>query len=295
MRIITLSLLSTLLAAACLAQAPFPGTATQWQGFTRYDFPLAAPEPRAHGSQDPETASARLDGCCFHRDRTVTVVTPTKPAPGTPWLWRGEFFGAFATVDTALLKLGWHVVYLAAPNTFGSPDTMNRWASLYDELTLRHGFSPKPVLLGMSRGGLYVYNWAAAHPDKAGLIYGDAPVCDVNSWPGGKSPSKSKGSPKDWDLFKQVYNLTEQQALQWKGNPVDILAPIAKAHIPIIHVYGDADDVVPHDENTLVLKQRYEALGGHVELIAKPGVGHHPHSLEDPTPIVDYILAHRLQ
>ncbi len=251
------------------AQPPFPGKASEWQGFPRYDFPFA--------------------------DRTVTVVTPAQTAPGTPWLWRGEFFGAFATVDEALLKRGWHVVYLAAPNTFGSPDTMYRWARLYDELTLRHGFSPKPVLLGMSRGGLYVYNWAAAHPDKVGLIYGDAPVCDVKSWPGGKSPSKSKGSPKDWDLFKQVYGLTEEQALAWKGNPVDILAPIAKAHIPVIHVYGDADDVVPHDENTLVLKQRYEALGGHVEVIAKPGIGHHPHSLEDPTPIVDYILAHRLQ
>ena len=92
----------------------------------------------------------------------------------------------------------------------------------------------------------------------------------------------------------QVYGLTEQQALDWKENPIDILAPIAKARIPIIHVYGDADDAVPYQENTLILKQRYEALGGHVELIAKPGIGHHPHSLEDPTPIVNYILAHRL-
>jgi len=78
------------------------------------------------------------------------------------------------TVDEALLKLGWHVVYMACPNTFGSPDTMERWSQLYDELTRNHGFSARPVLLGMSRGGLYVYNWAAAHPDKVGLIYGDS-------------------------------------------------------------------------------------------------------------------------
>jgi pimeloyl-ACP methyl ester carboxylesterase len=242
------------------------GQKSEWKGFQRSEFELAG--------------------------RVVTVVKPAKTAAGTPWLWRGEFFGAFATVDEALVKLGWHVVYMACPNTFGSPDTMERWSKLYDELTARRGFSRRPVLLGMSRGGLYVYNWAAAHPDKAGLIYGDAPVCDVKSWPAGKG--KGKGSPRDWELFRNIYGLTEQQALEWKHNPIDILAPIAQAHIPILHVYGDADDVVPPEENTLILKQRYEKLGGHVELISKPGVGHHPHSLDDPTPIVEYILAHRL-
>ena len=246
--------------------AAFPGVQSEWKGYPRYDFELAG--------------------------RKVTVVTPVKKAHGKPWLWRGEFFGAFPTVDEALLKRGWHVVYMACPNTFGSPDTIDRWLKLYQDLTRNHGFSPRPVLLGMSRGGLYVYSWAAAHPDKVGLIYGDAPVCDVKSWPGGKG--KGKGSPRDWELFKQVFDLSEEQALEWRRNPIDILAPIARARIQILHVAGDADDVVPYDENTLVLKKRYEALGGHVELIVKPGVGHHPHSLTDPEPIVRYILKNRL-
>ena len=224
--------------------------------------------------------------------RVLTIVAPAKTAEGKPWLWRGEFFGAFATVDEALLKVGWHVVYLACPNTFGSPETMERWEKLYEELTGQRGFSKRPVLLGMSRGGLYVYNWAAAHPDKVGLIYGDAPVCDVKSWPGGKG--KGKGSPRDWDLFQKVYGFDERQAMAWRGNPIDILPPIAAARIPVIHVVGEADDVVPVDENTSVLKERYEALGGKMEVIGKPGVGHHPHSLEDPTPIVKFILENRL-
>jgi len=247
--------------------AAFPGKNSEWQGFPRSDFEFAG--------------------------RMVTVVAPAHASSGKPWLWRGEFFGAFATVDLALLKVGWHVVYMACPNTFGNPNTMMRWEQLYDELTRNRGFSLHPVLLGMSRGGLYVYNWAAAHPDKTGLIYGDAPVCDVKSWPGGKG--KGEGSAKDWELFKQVYGLTEKQALDWKHNPIDILEPIARAHIPVIHVVGDADTAVPVEENTSILKQRYEALGGHVELIVKHGVGHHPHSLEDPTPIVDYILKNRIQ
>ena len=46
--------------------------------------------------------------------------------------------------------------------------------AFYDRLTTKHDLSKKPVLYGMSRGGLYVYNWAARHPDRVGLIYGDA-------------------------------------------------------------------------------------------------------------------------
>jgi pimeloyl-ACP methyl ester carboxylesterase len=257
------------LAVSCtlLAAEEFPGKQSDWKGHGRFDFEVAG--------------------------RAVTVVAPEKAAADRPWLWRGEFFGAFATVDEALLNQGWHVVYMDCSNTFGSPDTMRRWAQLYDVLTEKHALSRRPVLLGMSRGGLYVYNWAASHPERVGLIYGDAPVCDVTSWPGGKG--KGNGSAQDWEPFKQVYGLSESQAVDWKLNPIDILAPIASARIPIIHVVGDADDIVPYDENTLVLKQRYEALGGHVELIVKPGVGHHPHSLEDPTPIVEYILKNRLK
>ena len=52
----------------------------------------------------------------------------------------------------------------------------------------------------------------------------------------------------------------------------------------------DADDVVPYAENGAKLARRYRELGGVVEVILKPGVGHHPHSLEDPRPIVDFIL-----
>ena len=38
--------------------------------------------------------------------------------------------------------------------------------------------------------------------------------------------------------------------------------------------------------------QRYRKLGGSITLIAKPGVGHHPHGLDDPTPIVEFIVKH---
>ena len=68
--------------------------------------------------------------------------------------------------------------------------------------------------------------------------------------------------------------------------------PLALAKVPLIHVVGDADDVVPVAENTSLLAQRYEALGGEMKTIHKPGVNHHPHGLDDPAPVVDFILQH---
>jgi len=246
--------------------AGLDGRRSRWHGFERFDF--------------------------LCERRPATVVVPHRLAQDRPWLWRAEFFGAFANVDQALLARGWTVTYLDCRNTFGSPSTLARFSAFYDLLTSRHGFSPRPVLLGMSRGGLYAYRWAAANPTRVGLIYGDAPVCDVKSWPGGKG--RGKGSPKDWKLFLETFGLSEADAMDWRGNPIDLLAPLAQARIPILHVVGTADDVVPVAENTAILAERYRALGGEIEIIVKPRGGHHPHGLPDPTSIVDFILEHRL-
>ena len=69
-----------------------------------------------------------------------------------------------------------------------------------------------------------------------------------------------------------------------------VLFSLAAAKVPLLHVYGDAYTVVPWDENTKVVAERYQKLGGRITLICKPGGDHHPHGLSDPTPIVDFIF-----
>ena len=44
--------------------------------------------------------------------------------------------------------------------------------------------------------------------------------------------------------------------------------------MPILHVHGDADKVVPLEKNSGELARRYRALGGQVRLIVIPGKGH---------------------
>lgn len=57
-------------------------------------------------------------------------------------------------------------------------------------------------------------------------------------------------------------------------NPIDRLEPLAKARVPILHIHGDADKLVPLDKNSQVLHDRYVALGGPVKLIVVAGKGH---------------------
>ena len=225
-----------------------------------------------------------VDGC------PAVLVSPRQAAQGRPWIWRAEFFDAFPGVDLELLARGWHLAYLHVGNTFGCPEALAHWDPFYAQLTTDKGLAPRPVLEGLSRGGLYIYNWATCHPDQVCCLYGDAPVCDFKSWPGGRG--RGPGSPADWQALLEGYHFnSEAEALAYKGNPVDDLAPLAAAGIPILHVYGDADETVPWEENTGVVRERYPALGGEITLMVKPGGKHHPHGLEDPTRIVEWIEA----
>ncbi|WP_437226974.1 GDSL-type esterase/lipase family protein [Planctomicrobium sp. SH661] len=244
---------------------PFPGTPSDWNGFQKFEFKVAG--------------------------QLVTVVCPKTPAPGRPWVWHGEFFGHKPAPDIALLEKGFHVAYMLVPDKLGSPGAVNYWNQCYAELTGKYGLAAKPALVGLSRGGLYCYNWAAANPDKVACIYADAPVCDFKSWPGGKGTGP--GDARNWQLVLENYGFKDEaEAMAYKLNPVDNLAPLAAAKVPLLHVYGDADEIVPWEENTGLVAERYRALGGDITLIVKPGVKHHPHGLEDSTPIVEFIEKH---
>ena len=183
-------------------------------------------------------------------------------------------------------------VYMAIPNLLGAPRAVEYWNSLYEILTENHGLAKRPALVGLSRGGLYCYNWAARNPAIVACIYGDAPVCDLKSWPGGKGVGD--GSATDWALAHEVYGFADEaEAVAYRHNPVDSLSELAANRVPLLHVYGDVDTTVPWEENTGVVARNYEKLGGSITLIAKPGVGHHPHGLDsDPSPIIDFLWEH---
>jgi pimeloyl-ACP methyl ester carboxylesterase len=256
-------LIAGLLASSAVVHAAEPAPkVSAWNGFERLDFEVAG--------------------------KAALLIKPKIPAAGHPWIWRTEFFGHEPQCDIALLGTGWHVAYFKVSDMYGAPASIDLMAQFHDDVVRIYGLNPRAVLEGFSRGGLYAVNFAATHPDKTAALYLDAPVLDIRSWPGGRG--KGKGSAKNWAEALAAYGLTEETVSDFKGNPLDRLEPIAQARIPILSICGDADQIVPFAENTKLLEERYRALGGKIEVIAKAGVDHHPHSLKDPQPIVNFLL-----
>lgn len=220
--------------------------------------------------------------------RACKIVKPRLAAKDRPWVWRARFWGHEPQTDIAMLERGYHVVYCDVAEMFGNPRCVAIWNNFY-ALLRRSGLARKAILEGMSRGGIYVYNWVLANPEKVAAIYADAPVLDFNSWPGhsGSGP----GSRENWEIFKQQYQLTEEEAVQYHQSPLDNAGKIARLGFPMLHVVGDADSVVPVNENTAPFERQLKAAGAAITVIHKPGVGHHPHSLANPRPIVEFMLA----
>lgn len=241
-----------------------------WHGFTRHHF--------------------KVDGCeCW-------VAVPKNPRPGNHWVWCTEWPDAFTgrTGTEKLLEEGFYHLHMKVGTmSLGSPSALAHMDAFYQHL-VQKGLNPKGTFTGVSRGGLYAYRFAAAHPDRVVCIYGDAPVCDFKSWPLGAT--KGKRDENGARCVLDVYGFkTEAEALAYHGNPVDSLEPIAKAGIPLIHVIGDDDQTVPPEANSAIVEQRYRALGGTITVFHKPGCGHHPHGLEDPAPVVNLIKAYTTQ
>jgi pimeloyl-ACP methyl ester carboxylesterase len=163
---------------------------------------------------------------------------------------------------------------------------MRLFGQFYAHLVAQAGLAQRVVLEGFSRGGLYAFNFAASHPTRVAALYLDAPVLDIRSWPGRNRASK------EWAQCLEAYGLTEESLAGFRGNPIDRVAPVAKGGVPVIVVCGEADKTVPVAENTAVLERKYRELGGTIEVILKPGVDHHPHSLQDPAPVVEFLLRH---
>lgn len=232
-----------------------------------------------------------------------SVICPEKPKSNKLWMWRSIFWGNESAAvkrctdaDQKLLEKGYYIV--VAPGDVSGHSRGNAAIdAAYKVLTDDYGFSKKLSMASMSRETLALFRWASKNPEKVTSIYVDNGVCNVNSWPAGKlvegSGSTGKGDKRSWSLLKKTYGFkTDQEALAAKVSPIDWLEPIAKAKIPILLVCGTEDKAVPYSENGEILKNRYQALGGDVQVILEKK-GHHPHGLKDPQPIINFITKYQ--
>ncbi|MEO1524332.1 MAG: hypothetical protein AAFX06_02800 [Planctomycetota bacterium] len=220
------------------------------------------------------------------------IVSPKAPAEGKPWVWRARFWGHQPQFDLEMLRRGWHVVYCDVAGLFGNDVAIERWDQFYRQ-TQKWGLHEKPFLEGMSRGGLIVMRWASANANVVAGIYVDNAVMDFRSWPAAKflgADALGTGATGAWKQCLQAYGLSEDAALRYSDGPLDRLKSLAEKEVPIYALINEADDVVPPAENGDQLVKRYRELGGKIIEHRRPGLGHHPHGLQDPKPIVQFAI-----
>jgi hypothetical protein len=184
----------------------------------------------------------------------INVIVPKTAAPGKPWVYRAGFAGRDALVDLALLAKGFHIV--TGPVGYGTDGPQRRqWDAVYRHLT-EHGFAKKPVMEGAGGAAGEVYAWAIANPDKVSCVYAENPVLRSNTS---------------------------------RVQPLDNLAPLAKAGVPLLHVCGSADPAL--DNQTRVAERRYRELGGQIKVIVQEGDRYRPIASKELKQVVDFIVA----
>lgn len=215
------------------------------------------------------------------------VLVPPKPGPAgsRPWVWYAPVLGNNPSPNIAwmakqLVDAGFYIVGVNVGESMGNPAGRAIYSKFYDHVVKEFGLEPKARLLAQSRGGLMLYNWAVENPSKVKCIAGVYPVGDLRSYP--KLPRAAK-----------EYGLTieELEKILPDNNPVDRLEPLAKADIPILHIHGDADKLVPLEANSQTVYNRHTKFGGRMELIVPKGSGHKvgPEFFEDPR-MVKFLL-----
>jgi pimeloyl-ACP methyl ester carboxylesterase len=218
------------------------------------------------------------------------VAVPAAPAPGRPWAWRPEFFGAFSAVDDLLLAAGWHLLHLSLENNYGSPAARAAYARFLPAQIASRGLAPSGVFIGLSRGGLSALHLALDHPGLCAALYLDNPVCDYRSWPGGLDGGP--GSPGDWEKLLSAHALTDAEArASASAQPLARLTPAFIRRTPLALVGGDTDEIVPWPANGARLAALWREHAGPLLLEIKPGARHHPHGPTDPAAFASFLVA----
>jgi pimeloyl-ACP methyl ester carboxylesterase len=204
-------------------------------------------------------------------DAFTTVIVPKEPAPGKPWVFRADYVTSDDRVDQALLAKGWTIVTGAVPYNYDGP-VPAQWNAIYTYLA-GYGFAAKPVLMGRGGAAGEAMGWAIANPEKVACVYAEDPILESKLMLGGKAP-------------------------------LDTLAPLAKAGVPLLFVCGAEDpslaggtsspgqarptEQTPPTGQAQLAATRYRRAGGKITVLIRKGEGHLLRP-EDPAEVLEFI------
>lgn len=215
----------------------------------------------------------------------VVVIRPENP--NGKWIWKTEFLHAFDQAEAKLLELGYTRVYYQISDRYGDYKAIRLMHHFYEHVTEKFGLDKKCFLFGFSRGGLYAFNYTLFYPETVSGVYLDAPVLDLTTWP--RKDAVGTEMRTCYDQMLDCYTLCDETVAKFNDSPIRNLEEFFKLEIPLLLVAGDSDQVVDFEKNSNTLIRYCRDNGIPLEYYVKPGCKHHPHSLDDVTPIIRFV------
>lgn len=217
-------------------------------------------------------------------EKAAIVIFPNSAIKGNKWLFKTAYFGAFPEFEIEMLQKGYALAHIANTTRWCLAEDTERQARFAKFLHKEFGFSKKCMPVGMSCGGMQAIFLGAKHPEVVSAMYLDAPVVNLLSCPCGM------GDAND-DMFEEFFGhfrLTKSQMINYREHPQDYLDSFLKSKIPVFLVAGDSDKTVPYHENGELVDRFFKEHGLNITTIVKEGCDHHPHGLEDNTPLINF-------
>ena len=236
---------------------PAEWTTEEWHGFQRHKF--------------------QFEGC------DAWIAEPRFTAGDGRWSWCTVWPEAYVrrVGIEALLEHGFYHVHIDTFATRANREGI-RIMRAFQKMLVGMGLSPKTNLIGMSWGGFFSLRYAEENPGKVAAVYLDAPVCNA------ADPDDRPNTLQHCKSIEDAYGLTHRQLQTSPMNPVNHIQPLVGAQIPLMAVLGQDDQSVSIETNFDLFEKRLLALGGTIQTIRRNFWGHHPHGLDDITPILDF-------
>ena len=237
---------------------------SEWNGYERLDF--------------------------LFEGRKAIVVLPKEKDPKGRWMFKTEYFGAFPSFELEMLSRGWGLAHIENSTRWVNPGDIEAKQPFCDFLQKEFGFAKKCLPVGMSCGGMQGVYFASMYPEYVAALYLDAPVMNRLSCPCGIGLGSQ--NPKREKMYLEMVEktgLTVSDLLNDRNQPIDHVKNLIEKKIPVFLICGDSDVVVPYEENGAHLARMYRESDVPFFEILKPGCDHHPHGLEDNSPIISFV------
>ncbi|MBQ7652033.1 MAG: alpha/beta fold hydrolase [Victivallales bacterium] len=216
------------------------------------------------------------------------IAEPHVTAGDGRWSWCMVWPEAFVrrVGIESLLEHGFYHVHIDTFATRANKEGI-RVMGEFQDMLVGIGLSPKVNLIGMSWGGFFSLRYAEENPGRIAAIYLDAPVCNA------ADPDTNPEHLERRKSIENAYGLSFEELKTSKMNPLNNVEAIVNAKIPLMAALGQTDMSVCIENNYDLFEKRLLELGGSIKAIRRNYWGHHPHGLDDPTPILEFHCAAR--